>query len=98
ANHSDHHAEENNGGGVVRDDVVDGTGSSGKAGHDEVFGDTDNQHREGANGKDKETRKNENMNGPCGPVARVLPLPQPEFENPSQPRQWPVKAKIAFGP
>src|ERR1035441_6815988 len=28
----------------------------------------------------------------------MLPLPQPEFENPSQPGPWLVKAKIAFGP
>src|ERR1035441_3189923 len=28
----------------------------------------------------------------------MLPLPQPEFENPSQPGPWLVKAKIAVGP
>ena len=32
----DHHAEEDNGGGIVRDDVVDMAGFSGKARHHEI--------------------------------------------------------------
>ena len=98
ANHRDHHAEKNNGGGVIRDYVVDRTGSSGKARHNEIFGDADNQHREGANRQDYEARKNEDVKDPRGPVARLLPLPQPKFQNPSQSDEWPVKAKIAFAP
>ena len=79
-------------------DVVDMAGSSRKAGHDEILGDADNQHGEGAHRQEDEARKNENVNGSCGPVARMLPLAQPKFQNSSQPHQWLVKAKITFGP
>ncbi len=45
-----------------------------------------------------EARKNENVEDSGGPVARMLPLPQPELQNPSQPHQWLVKTKIALAP
>ena len=43
-------------------------------------------------------REDKEMNGSCRPVARVLPLPQPELQGPRQSGQWPVKTKITFTP
>ena len=55
------------------------------------------KHGKGANRQNDETRKNENMNGSCNLITRLLPLPQPEFKNPSQTHKWLVKTQIAFG-
>jgi hypothetical protein len=44
--------------------------------------------------QEHEAGKNENMKGSCGLVARLLPLTQPKFQDPSQSHQWLVKAQI----
>jgi hypothetical protein len=65
ANHSNSPCRGNDGGGVVRDDVVDLAGSSGKARHDEILGDADDQHREGAHRQQNEAGKNKDMKVPA---------------------------------
>ena len=38
------------------------------------------------------------MKDSCEFVARLLPLSQPVFQNPSQPQPWVIKAEIRFAP
>ena len=80
ANHGEHHAEEDDGRGVIRNDVVDVTRFSGEAGHHKIRGDADNQDGEGANGQQNESRKDKDVKCSRDPVARMLPLSQPELE------------------
>ncbi len=61
ADHSKYHAEEDNGGSVVRDYAVDIAGPPGKARHHKILGDADNQHREGTHRQENESGKNKNM-------------------------------------
>ena len=61
ADHSNDHAEENNRGGVVSDDVVDVAGFSRKARHHKILGDAHNQYREGARRQKNESGENKNV-------------------------------------
>ena len=61
-----------------------------------VLGDAENQQREGTGRQNNEAGKNKDVNGPCNPVTRMLPLSQPELQHPFQPDQRPIKTKIAF--
>ena len=92
----DDHAEEDNGRRVVGDDLVDMADSSGGVRHRKILGDAENQQREGARRQKNEAGKNKDVNGSCNPVARMLPLSQPELQDSFQADQRPIKTKITF--
>jgi hypothetical protein len=92
------HAEEDDGCGVVCNEVVCMTNLSREAWDSEVVGESENKQGESPSRQDNEARKDKDMKGSCGPITRMLPLPQPELEHPSQSEQWPIKAKIPFAP
>jgi hypothetical protein len=91
------HAEEDDGRSVVRNDVVDLAGPPGKAGHHEILGDADDQQRESPSRQEKESCEYQNMESTRELIARVFPLPEPELEDPSEARTWPIKTWITLG-
>src|SRR6516165_3321049 len=93
-----HHAEEDDRCGVVCNEVVYMTDLSREAWDSEIVGESENKQGESTSRQDNEARKNKDMKCSCRPITRMLPLPQPELEHPSQPEQWPIKAKIPFAP
>ena len=56
---------------------------SGKPWYGEVVGESENEQGEGTQDQADEARKNENMNHSCGHIPRVLPLSQPDLEDPA---------------
>ena len=71
-------------------------GFSGGARRHKILRDAEDQEREGAGRQKDETRKDKNVNDSCGPVARMLPLPQPKLRKLSQADQRSIKTDITF--
>ena len=88
--------KENKGGGVIFEHIVDIARTSREAGHYEMLDDADHDQGEGMNQQHQEPNEEDDVKNTGQKVARLLPLTQPKFQNPSQSQPWPVKTQITF--
>ena len=95
ANRCRSHCEEDDRRRVICDDVVP---SAHRRRRHEVPRQPKEKKIESACGEYQEAGKDEQVQGARNLVARMLPLPEPEFRNPLNSHQRPVETKIALAP
>src|SRR5271165_5333793 len=93
ANRSRRHRQKDNGCGVICNHVVDAAHGARRG---EIIRQSEYKKIESTSGQDQKAGKDAEMKSPSDPVARMLPLPQPELQYFLQAQQRPVKTKIAL--
>src|SRR5271165_3575826 len=93
ANRSRRHRQKDNGCGVICNHVVDAAHGARRG---EIIRQSEYKKIESTSGQDQKAGKDAEMKSPRDPVARMLPLPQPELHDFLQSEEWPVQAKIAL--
>jgi hypothetical protein len=76
--------------------LEDAAGSSAGRRPAEVVGYSETEEKSGAGDQDQEAEEDQNVDYSGEPVSRMSPLRQPELENVSESKEWPVKTDVAL--